>query len=130
VEYRNILIDTSIIIEYLRKSNKQNCLLYQFLDINELSISTITEFELYAGALDNQKRLNAKKILSIFEILPFNSDIAKEAAAIYQNLKHDNQLIGLNDIFIAATAKHYELPILTLNKKHFARITNLNIVEF
>jgi rRNA-processing protein FCF1 len=43
----NLLIDTSIIIDHLRKKNKKNSQLYHIVGIYTLFISTITVFELY-----------------------------------------------------------------------------------
>jgi tRNA(fMet)-specific endonuclease VapC len=60
-------------------------------------------------------------------ILAFDSACVDAVIEIYQSLKVSNQLIGLPDIFIAATAITHNLPLLTLNQKHFARISNLKL---
>ena len=39
-----------------------------------------------------------------------------------------NQVIGLIDTFIAATALHYALPLLTLNTRHFERVSGLKLL--
>ncbi|KAF0238865.1 MAG: hypothetical protein FD181_588 [Prolixibacteraceae bacterium] len=38
-------------------------------------------------------------------------------------------MIDLADILIGATAMAYEMPIATLNLKHFERIENLNLMR-
>lgn len=43
-------------------------------------------------------------------------------------LKRQNQLIGVPDIFIAATAFENKLPIATLNTGHFSRVDNLELI--
>jgi tRNA(fMet)-specific endonuclease VapC len=60
-------------------------------------------------------------------VLPFDSLSVTEAVRIYQSLKAVNQLISLPDIFIAATAIANELPLLTLNRKHFERVDHLKL---
>ena len=50
-----VLIDTSIIIDYLRKQNKSRSILYQIVDDFDLYASTVVEFELHAGATDAKK---------------------------------------------------------------------------
>jgi len=53
---------------------------------------------------------------------------ANEAARIVKQLKSKNQIIEIPDILIGATAIANELPLATLNKKHFERIENLILV--
>ena len=43
-------------------------------------------------------------------------------------LKRKRKQIAIADLFIASTAIAYDLPIATLNKKHFERIDELQIV--
>lgn len=38
-------------------------------------------------------------------------------------------MIEFRDIFIAATAIANNLPLLTLNEKHFSRVDNLSLVD-
>ena len=59
-----LLIDTSIVIEHLRKQNKQKSVLYNIVNSYELYTSTVVEFELYTGATDSQKRRDIQEILA------------------------------------------------------------------
>lgn len=127
METSHILIDTSIIVEHLRKRNKHKSILYRLVDSYELSTSTMVEFELFAGATDERKRQDLLDVLPLCHILPFTSEIAQRAASIYQELKQQNQIIEVGDIIIAATALYAELPLMTLNVEHFQRIKNICI---
>ena len=51
------------------------------------------------------------------------------AVKINNELKVKRKQIDLPDLFIAATAKYHNLPISTLNKKHFERIEQLILIE-
>jgi predicted nucleic acid-binding protein len=44
-------------------------------------------------------------------------------------LKRKRKQIALADLFIAATAISNQLSFATLNRKHFDRIEELNIIE-
>jgi predicted nucleic acid-binding protein len=55
--------------------------------------------------------------------------VAEKAAEIYHRLRKNNQIIEFRDIFIAATCLTFNLPIATLNKKHFKRIEGLKILR-
>ena len=131
MEDQRILVDTSIIIEHLRLKDKTKSVLYRILDKYHLTISAITFFELQAGATTSQKENDILEILSVFDVrdLPFTMDVAKKAGEIYRNNKARNQLLDMRDLFIGATALTYDLPIVTLNQKHFDRIANLNLID-
>ena len=124
-----ILIDTSIVIEHLRKQNRRKSILYRIADGYALHVSTIVEFELYAGATDRQKQHDIQEILSWCTLLPFTSDVAATAAALYRELRATNQLLEIRDIFIASTALTYTLPLMTLNLGHFDRIKRLQLLS-
>ncbi len=63
MENRDILIDTSIIIEFLRKQNKQLSYLWKIKEAGfNCLISTITVFELYAGAITKRHKKRFKQI--------------------------------------------------------------------
>lgn len=127
MDYPRVLIDTSIIIEHLRKQDRQRSILYRIVDNYVLCTSAIVEFELYSGAIDDRKLRDVQEILEWCELLPLTSEVAQVAARTYRDLKVTNQLIEVSDIFIAATALAYGLPLLTLNTGHFSRIERLRL---
>ncbi|MEY4904182.1 MAG: hypothetical protein RLZZ292_1997 [Bacteroidota bacterium] len=61
-------------------------------------------------------------------LLPFDSETNKEAVKIYKALKAKSKLIEIPDILIAATAVKNNIKLATINKKHFERIENLNLI--
>jgi len=122
----NILIDTSILIDHLRNKQKDKTIFYQLTFRYDYIISSITEFEFLVGSTPPNREF-VEKLLARLPVLPFDSGCVKTATEIYRNLKTHNQLISLPDLFIAATAITHNLPLLTLNRKHFERIQNLNI---
>ena len=125
----SLLIDTSILIEHLRKQNKQKSILYTIANRYNLYLPTVAEFELYIGATDPQKRREVQEVLAWCIVLPLTSDIAQTAATVYQQLRAKNQLIEIRDILIAATALVHNLPLMTLNTGHFNRIGGLPFVS-
>ena len=124
-----VLIDTSIIIGHIRNKQKNKTLLYRFFNNDfEVFISTVTTFEIYNGI--NQE--NIKLVNTLFSrLIPisFNSQIAKYSSVIYNELRTENKIIEIRDIFIAATAIDCKLPLSTLNTKHFNRVKNLVLWE-
>ncbi len=51
----NVLIDTSVVIDFLRKKDKRKTLLWRIRAENQCHLSVITLFELYAGANTPEK---------------------------------------------------------------------------
>ena len=87
MEYRDILIDTCIIIEFLRKKHKKNSILWLIKEKDfNCTISTITVFELYAGAITKRHKNDLYKILKWLEIISFTREIAEQAAEVYKRL--------------------------------------------
>ena len=128
MEQKVICLDTSVLIEYYRKKVKAKSLLYS---LNEkyyrFVASTITEYEIYAGNTEIQN-LFWDTLFQDIILLDFDSDTARISAQIYMQLRADNRLIENPDIFIAATAMKYNLPLATLNKKHFENIKGLKLI--
>lgn len=81
------------------------------------------------GATTPQKWIEVKELTDDIPELSFTKSISQKAAAIYQELKKENKIIEFRDIFIAATSLVHNMPILTLNKNHFARIKGLEVLE-
>jgi len=124
-----VLVDTSILIDFFRKSDKTNSRLMKLVR-EEFSycISAITEFEIYIGATANQTAY-WEEFLFRTQVLAFDKEIARAAVDISKVLKRQRKLIGIADLFIAATAVHYSLPLATLNVRHFERIEELQIMH-
>ncbi|MCD4665225.1 MAG: type II toxin-antitoxin system VapC family toxin [Bacteroidales bacterium] len=129
MENSRILVDTSIIIDFWRKKNKQKSSLWKLQEEYFISISSITEFELLIGANTQEKIQDIYTIIKHFNVLDFDSEIACFAAEIYKDLKKKNLLIDFNDIFIGATALKNKLRIATFNIEHFKRIKKLELIE-
>jgi predicted nucleic acid-binding protein len=123
-----VLLDTSILIDYFRKENKEKTYLYIVSKDYDLAISTITEFEFLNGV--NDKNIDTvNSLLKEFLILDFNSECAKISSKIYKNLKKINKLIPPPDIFIAATAINNNMELVTLNENHFQHISGLKLLK-
>ncbi len=122
---KKIMIDTSLLIDYFRKTDKQNArLVSHFKNYGQLYISSITEFEVMNGA----KPLHIEfwnGMLTRFTLLDFDSKAARQAATITAQLKTKRKSIDKPDLFIAATAMTNGLTFDTLNVKHFIQIDNL-----
>jgi predicted nucleic acid-binding protein len=124
-----VLVDTSILIDLFRKTDKANSALVSLVRQGYIyCISAITEFEIYTGTTSTQVDF-WNDFLEKTNILAFDQTVAKIAVDLNKGLKRKRKLIDLADLFIAATAISNNLPFATLNKKHFDRIDGLTIIE-
>jgi len=124
-----ILLDSSILIELFRKKNKEKTLFYHLSKTeNNFYISSITNYEIGIG---NRKSHIAywENLSENFRVLSFDKSCSEKANTIYLNLLKDNKMIDLADIFIGATALTHDIPLATLNTKHFERIKGLEIID-
>ncbi len=123
-----ILLDSSILIELFRKKKKDATEFYKLAKTHDpLCISSITHYEVGIG---NRKKHFSywNKLSENLEVFPFDKEYSNSAIGIYLDLLKRNKMIDLADILIGATALTYEIPIATLNLKHFSRIEGLEIV--
>lgn len=124
-----ILIDTSILIDYFRKTDKENAALVAIVKQGyTYCISSVTEYEIYRGALLGQMAFWDNLLLKV-EVLSFDKAASRIAVDINAELKRKRKQIEIADLFIAATAIANGLKLATLNKKHFDRIEALTLME-
>ncbi len=122
-----ILIDTTLLIDHLRKKNKDATVFFKTAEKFDCCISSVTEFEFIVGR-NEKNRFFVDTLLKHLPILPFDSSCVAIASEIYIELKSKNHLIPAPDIFIAATAINNEMQLATLNQGHFSRIKHLRLV--
>lgn len=95
---------------------------------HSFNISAITEYEIFSGATGNQETY-WEEFLMKTEVLAFDKTVSKKAVEINRKLKKKRKQIAIPDLFIAATALAFQLPLATLNKKHFERVEGLELLE-
>ena len=124
-----ILADTSLLIDFFRKTDKSKTHLLNLLKKgHKFCICVITEYEIYSGATEEQLDY-WREFLERITVLPLDSPAISQAVTINKLLKIKSKQIDLADLLIAAIALSNDLPLATLNKKHFNRIESLELVE-
>ncbi len=124
-----VVIDTNILIDYIRRSNSADSYLVKLLKLNpspKIAISIITIQELYAGQSSKiaGKEQFFLRIVDSLKVLPYDSQVAKFAGEIIRDTKSQIQFA---DAVIAATAILNKASLFTLNKKDFQGIKNLKL---
>jgi len=123
-----ICLDTSVLIDYFRKTKKENSFFFELSNqYSSFAVSIITEFEVLSGSNSTQKEFWEEFFQRIL-VIPFESKSNKEAIQIFQELRSQGNLIEMPDLLIGATAKAYNLKLATLNEKDFRRIRGLSLL--
>ena len=82
--------------------------------------------ELAAG-MSMSERQAWETFLGPFYVLPSSPEVCWEYGAAYRYLRANGRLIGSNDLWIAATAIAYGMPLVTANVVDYARVPRLEV---
>ncbi len=125
------MLDTNICIYVLK--NRTDKLKHKFKATKNIYISSVTYAELCFGIENGEPLLKKQrwKELNLFTqkliIEPFEEEAAKDYGLIRATLKKQGNLIGNNDLLIAAHARSLNMILVTNNTAEFQRVSNLNI---
>ena len=124
-----IVIDSSILIDYLRGGTKWQDFLRVSPRNAEFFLPTIVHFELFSGK-SSKKSIVVKDILNLlkqFTHIELTETIAIKAGELCRDI---GTHIDPEDYIIAASALELGATVLTLNKKHFEQIPYLALRIF
>ncbi|KAF5410934.1 MAG: tRNA(fMet)-specific endonuclease VapC [Candidatus Methanocomedens sp.] len=113
------LVDTNIIINYLKGSGNARDFLMKIIDEKASGFfSVITEAELLSGSRNADDESAIYSILDCMEAIEVERNIAVTAGKLRQKY-YAAYRTELPDAIIAANANEYELVLATANEKHF-----------
>jgi tRNA(fMet)-specific endonuclease VapC len=122
------LLDTNIVIYVLKRRPKEVLTIFN-ANASRMAISSITLSELIYGAeksLNTDKNLEAvEEFVSHLEVLPYDAKASQHYGQIKAALEKKGQIIGENDIHIAAHAISHGLILVSNNVREFKRVPNL-----
>ena len=128
------LLDTNIASYILKRSSAAVLRRLESAAVNEIAISVITKAELLYGVeiAPVPERYNAavQEFLRFMQVLDFPDAAALEYARIRASLKRTGQLIGGNDLLLAAHARALGLTLVTNNTREFCRVSGLVLEDW
>src|SRR4051812_34106027 len=123
------LLDTNICIYIRRRQPPQVLARFRQLATGEAALSVVSYGELLYGAEKNPMGIRAFKDLeeftSLIQILPLPAEAARMYGTIRANLEVRGEMIGANDLWIAAHAKASDFTLVTNNEREFRRVEGL-----
>jgi predicted nucleic acid-binding protein len=128
-----LILETSFLVDLEREHNRGiPAAAVDFLETHEnarLYITFTIAGELAAG-LSLADRARWEELLGPFHILAFSADVSWEYGQAYRYLQGNGLLIGGNDLWIAATALAYRMPVVTKNVQHYRRVPGLQVLAY
>ncbi len=124
-----LAFDTTFLIDFQRERRAGRGKAHSFLRANSecLAFLPVTAYGEYAEGFDRFDDLNFLQVVDSFEILPITPTVATTYAVVTRKLRSLGNLIGTNDLWIAATAIERQLPLVTRNVEHFTRVADLEV---
>lgn len=122
----NLLINTDVIIDFLRGNPKAIYYLENAQSKHNCYLTTITIAELYSGVREGDEKNLLDLFVNEFRIAHLNETSARKAGLFRRDFgkSHD---VGLADCLIGAIAEELEAILITLNKKHFPMLRKIKV---
>jgi predicted nucleic acid-binding protein len=123
------VFDTDVLIDAIHLQAIATQSLEYFSRAGGIGISTMTEMEIVVGARNKAELRATHQFLQRFTILPISVEISHKASEILSRYTLSHGL-KTPDAFIAATALHHALPLLSKNQRDYRFITGLNLLPY
>lgn len=130
------LFDTTFVIDLIngdKGAEKLARTVDEEKSLAAVSVITMHEYLLgvhlaHAGEKAFEERLSsARNDIERFDVIPMTRETVEVSASMHASLIRGGTQIGINDVYIAATAMMYNLTLVTRNKSHFEKIKGLSI---
>jgi predicted nucleic acid-binding protein len=118
-----MLFDTSVLIAHLRGDPRATELLVSVPTMDRLaSVMARVEIE---GGMRSGERVSVAGLMDGMRLVSVTDAIARRAGEHLRRFRRSHSGIDLVDYVVAATAEAYDVPLLTLNVRHFPMFREL-----
>ena len=129
-----IILDADVVIRGERGTfDLQSWVASRPNDRFEIAAITVAELwhgvERAAGSHKAKREHYLRTVLAALPIIAYTEQTAYEHARIWAALESSGKMIGFYDLIVAATALERGSDVATFNKRHFAQIRGLKVIE-
>jgi tRNA(fMet)-specific endonuclease VapC len=124
------LLDTNIVSDLVRRPHGRVVERIRMVGEAEVCTSIIVAAELrYGAAKKGSARLTSQleAVLGALQVLPFEASADATYGTLRARLERAGQMIGGNDLLIAAQAVTLGVTLVTDNEREFGRISELSL---
>ncbi len=127
-----ILLDTNI-VSFIFKGDSRAADYEPHLKDRQLAISFMTVAELYQWAAvrkwgERRREQLAQTLTANYTVLSFDIRLCQTWGEVRAGRQSTGKPIAPQDAWVAATALHYSLPLVTHNPKDFVDIADLTVI--
>lgn len=126
------LVDTSVLVAAERGDLDLSEIVRSFDD--EAFISVVTVSEILHGlhrstttVIRERRSKFLDKLLDLIAVIPIEIEAARHHSSIWAHLAMKGNMIGMNDLWLAATCLANDLTMATTNVRDFEQVPNLKI---
>lgn len=127
------LLDTNVWIHYLKNAASPIASRLRQTPASDVAVCSVVWAELLHGARKYERRderqARVERTLAPYQSLPFDDAAARRYAVIRDDLETRGEVIGSNDLLIAAIALNHGLVLVT-NDAGFGRVTGLQTEDW
>jgi len=127
------LIDTDWIIDHLKGDGK---VVRKLLELapEGVAVSVISLAEIYEGVYYSRDPIKSQELFAEFlapevSILNVDQEVSKVFGKQRGRLRQQKKMISDFDLMIASTCLHYDLTLLSNNRKHYEVVEGLRILS-
>lgn len=130
------LLDSNVCIAYMRQTDPGLVQKVQNTDPKDIRLCSLVLGELYYGAFHGLAAHQASSLIQIAQLrqsyssIPFDDASVEMYGQIRADLAARGELIGPNDLLIAAIAVAHGLTLVTHNINEFSRVTGLTLEDW
>jgi len=123
-----ILVETTILVDFLRRSVAAADYLDAARAQANLICSAVTKAELIAGSMSRGELRAIDQLLDRFETEPIVADDSARALIWLRKFYHSRG-VGFHDCLLGAAAVRRRIPLATLNEKHFKALPGVKVIR-
>jgi predicted nucleic acid-binding protein len=82
-----------------------------------------------SGAHRTRREQYLRSFFNVLPVVQYTEQTAYEHARLWAELESAGKMIGYYDVIVAATALERGSDVATFNKKHFAQVPGLRLIE-
>lgn len=128
------LLDTNTCIQFINGTSSVVKSNFKQHAASDLVLCSVVKAELLFGARKSQRvesnLLILERFFKAFKSLSFDDRCAEEYGQIRAVLKAQGEIIGPNDLMIAAIARAHDAVLVTNNTGEFSRVAGLRLQDW
>ena len=123
------IADTDVLIDFLAGAEPGATRVGDLVQQASLRTTVISRFELLAGVRSPRQEARIRSLLAAVPALPLEEACADRAAELQRALERSGNPIGMADCLIAGTVLVHDATLMTRNRRHFARVPGLRLLD-